>query len=118
MLVLAGCRSYGDQVEISVWALPCDARILDWFIDLRRRQQPGHGDGRTGRVPHKIAYVPACRILGLVVLMFRGDLAGCRGERRFTMLMGSQVIRNPANARRSSAVGYICAGQARCDSGL
>ena len=29
----------------------------------------------AGRVPLKIAYALTCRILGLVVLMFRGDQA-------------------------------------------
>jgi hypothetical protein len=69
-----------------------DPVTLEYSIgsfDLCRRQQPGHGDGWAGPVPRRIAYVPACRILGLVVLMSRADLAGFRGEHRFTNELSS-----------------------------
>jgi hypothetical protein len=54
--------------------LTCAARILDWIADLRYRQQ-ACGGWLAGRVLLKIVYLLVRRVLGLAVLVFRGDLA-------------------------------------------
>ena len=53
----------------------CAARILGCVVDLHCRRQAGHGDGWVGGVLLKVFYVLTCRILGLIVVLFRGDQA-------------------------------------------
>ncbi|SRR6266568_917356 len=44
-------------------------------VDLHCQRQAGHGNGWLGRVLLKIVYMPACRILGPIVVLARGDRA-------------------------------------------
>jgi hypothetical protein len=41
-------------------------------VDLRWRREAGRGDGLARRVLVKIVYVLTCRILGLIIVLFRG----------------------------------------------
>ena len=53
----------------------CAARILDCMADLRVRKHTRRGGGWLGGVLLKIKYLLTCRVLGLTVLVCRGDLA-------------------------------------------
>ena len=60
------------------WAFPlssCTAQIFDWVVDLRCRRQAGHGDGWLGVCCSRSSTCWTCRMLGLVVVLFRGDRA-------------------------------------------
>ena len=49
--------------------------MLDWVVDLHCCQHDERSDGLACRVLLKIVCLLTCRVLGLAVLVFRGDRA-------------------------------------------